>query len=648
MGQEARGAFGERLWIARRAALTPVALLLLLSLLAFANAFHNGFAFDDESIIVRNNLLQQLDQIPILFITDYWAGSHEDSHGWERNLYRPLVLVTFALNYAVGGLAPLGYHVVNLLLHMGVSLLLYDLARQIGLSIGAALAASALFAVHPLHTEAVAGVVGRTELLLALGVLVAVRWYGKASVPNQPRLRSILVSLGGFAVALLSKEQAVMLPALLILYECSRMRKSGRDRMWLRSIWPQYLGCLLLPGAFLLLRAGVLGTFLPRAHGRIPFLDNPLAHVSWLPRVLTAVKVAGKYLWLFVWPAMLSADYSYDAIPRATSVFEPQVLGALAAWGGLLGLASFSYLRGRRIAFFGVGFTVLSFLPAANLLIPIGTIMGERLFYLPSAGLCLVVGAGLDQIRAWASSPGRLHALKWVGVGTVTALLLLLTARTILRNRDWRDSEALFGSALQVVPRSTKVHFNLGVLYANKGEVQQAMREYEAALRIYPEYPNVSAPFNEAYGISLFKTARYDEAIEALERATALGSPGKKAHFTLGLAYAKKARFDEAEIAFGKALALDVNDPIIYTSLSFVLGEQERYDEALAAADAAIRLNPAFAEAHYFRGHALEVQGHLREALASYQQALHFKPDLSVAIRRLEQLRPRLLGEAGP
>ncbi len=347
----------------RRDRLIAMGLLTFLCLLAFANSFSNGFAFDDEAAIVGNPLIKRLADLPTLFTTHYWAGVRSLQQGQDvsGDLYRPLVLATFALNYAVGGLNPFGYHLVNLVLHIAVCILLYEMARQFDLSQGTAIAASALFAVHPIHTEAVTGIVGRAELLMALGVLSALHWYRQGVGPLRLPLRSALASWGSFLAALLSKEQAMVLPALLVLSDLSERKGPRIWKAWFQSVWPWYLGYGLLLGAYLALRTAVLGRFFSTPNA-IPFLDNPLAQADWFTRVCTVAKVAGKYLWLFVWPAHLSADYSYHAIPVATSLREPGVLAGFAAWGGLLGLAAYSALRSDCRIFFAIGLTALTFL----------------------------------------------------------------------------------------------------------------------------------------------------------------------------------------------------------------------------------------------------------------------------------------------
>src|SRR6185436_17495008 len=198
-----------------RRPLSPLLVLAGLTavvLLAYGGTLRNGFTFDDHAIIVQNSLIKRMEYRPTLLTSDYWAGVRDPGAAptIHAGLYRPLVLLSFAVNHAAAGLSPWSYHLINVLLHLGVTWLLYAVARQLEFSLQAALAAALLFALHPIHAEAVAGVVGRAELLMSAGVLAGLLW------GMQGRL---WLSLAAFFLALLSKEQAVMLPALLLLYE---------------------------------------------------------------------------------------------------------------------------------------------------------------------------------------------------------------------------------------------------------------------------------------------------------------------------------------------------------------------------------------------------------------------------------------------
>ncbi len=623
----------------QRRAFIAISLITVLSFIAFSNTFKNDFVFDDKFIIVANKLIQNLHDISTLFTSDYWYGPRlaKRLSTEKGSLYRPVVLVTYALNYASGGLKPFGYHLTNLLIHIVVTAVLYLLARKLNFSWNIALAASALFAVHPLHTEAVTGIVGRAELLMALGVLLSLFWYIKGGAPAQLRLGYALASWTAFAAALLSKEQAMMVPFLLILYDLSVRRGPGKWTEFVPRALFRYSGYFIILAAFLFLRAVVLGDALGVGSGKISFVDNPLAHVSTYSRLVTALKVAGKYLWLFFWPANLSLDYSYDAIPMSTSFWEWGVVGGSLACAGLLSLALWSYFFGSRRFFFLIGFAALTFLPASNLLVPIGTIMGERLFYLPSAGLLLALAAGWDKLLTEARWGGFRQLARPTGLAALSVILVAFTVRALLRNQDWRDDYKIFQSALRVAPRSAKMHYNFGAI---SGNTDVALKEYADAFRIYPDYPKVNPEVSGTFGSALLKKDRIDEAIEALERAAALGTEMPAFYYNLGYAYTKKGEWKKAEESYRKSLVLDLQDPAPSNSLSFVLWKQGRYEEALAAANEAIRLKPSFVEARFNRARALEGLGRIDEAIAEFERVLKLKPWAS-AEKELNKLRLR-------
>ncbi len=423
-----------------------------------------------------------------------------------------------------------------------------------------------------------------------------------------------------------------MLPPLLVLCDMAIRRKHESWASVSRDALRRYTGYLAVFLILVAFRGMVFGYSL-LFHG-ISFLDNPLAHVRWAFRVFTAVKVAGKYLWLFVWPQHLSADYSYNAIPIAVSVLEPEVLASLLAWGGLLGLAAWSYYRGNRLAFFAVGFTVLTFLPVSNLLIAIGTIMGERLFYLPSAGLVILVALGWDAI-AMLSGGTVSRLLRQAGPVVFASVLIIFTVRTVLRNRDWQNEASLFRSALQVVPASAKMHYGAG---SEERNPEEALKEYQEALRIYPDYAKTDPLFAGFFGSALLETGRLDEAVAVLERATLMGSKREEVYYNLGLGYTKQKRWALAEKAYRKAIVLDPQDSAPRNGLSFVLLKEERYEEALNAAEEALTVTPDLWEARYNRARALEELGRFKEAADAYEWVLQLNP-LPPVQRRLEELR---------
>jgi tetratricopeptide (TPR) repeat protein len=426
-----------------------------------------------------------------------------------------------------------------------------------------------------------------------------------------------------------------MLPVLMILFDLTQSKGEGLGR-FVRAALLRYAPYLIVFCFYMAARVAVLGITAPHS-GWTGFINNPLAYMSWEVRLLTAIKIAGNYLWLCVWPARLAADYSFDSIPMASSILSPGVLASMLAWIVVIALGLWSFAQGHRLIFIGAGLTFVTFIPASNILIPIGTIMGERLFYLPSAGLALLAAGGWSRLESLGRSGMGLRGYQFLWAGFLAATLLL-TVRTIVRNEDWYDDETLFRSAALVVPRNAKVQHNLGRLETSP---EKAVKHFKRSRKIYPDYVknNERAAFYE--GTAWLRADRLDEAIEMFELAARSKPKIDGLLFNLGFAYMKHGRWEDAAAAYQKAIELNVSDIRIHNNLSFVRWKQERFVEALEAADAAAGLDPDYSEAHYNRGAALEAMGRLVEAAMAYEQALKLKPGSSVAAR-LENVRRKL------
>jgi len=583
-------------------------IIALASLAAFSNSLHNDFIRDDLPLIVENPLVHSWKELPNLLVSDYWAVAVRITD----KLYRPLVMVSYLANYSISGTDPFGYHLCNVALQALVAFGVYGLGRRLRLRWEAAVLAAVLFAVHPIQTEVVDPITGRADLLSTLGLLLALNWYIDLDQRRTLHLPTALASWGAFGIGLFCKESTIILPGLLVLYELygwHGKRDLGRFVTDKGILW---LGYLLLAVLYLWVRWAVLGEMY-RPSGSIAFVDNPVAAAAWDQRVLTALVVAGKYFLLFLWPLHLSPDYSYNAFPLATSVWDLRVLGSLSVWVGFCALAAWSYLRGVRFAFFAVGYLVITFLPVSNLILPIGTIMGERLFYMPSVALCLLIGGG------WQWLLERVH-VQFSGL-TVRAsyalaivVVLLLTARTIVRNRDWSSYVGLWEAAAQVVPNSAKVHYILAVFALVGGRFAESRKRFERALEIYPGFPEEDVAVAKRYGALLLRLNRADEALPFLQTAVEGWPDWVDAQLNLGLAYAAQESWDKAEAHFRKAIALDINKLKAHKGLIVSLREQGRHREAIQAADEALSLKSDFIAARMNKVVSLKALGRTQEA----------------------------------
>jgi tetratricopeptide (TPR) repeat protein len=538
-------------------------LVAVVALVPYSNALPGDFTFDDVYIVRDNPAVQVL---PATRLLTYLSQSGE----W----YRPLTMLTYAANANVGR-AALGYHVVNLVLHAAVSVAVFFLALRLLGSQSGALAAALLFAVHPIHTEAVTGIVGRAELLAALGVLIALLAFARALSGSGTR-RSLwsVLSLAAFAAALLAKESALTGLGLLAVLHWWIDRRAGPRRR-LAALLPY----ASIVAAYLALRLAVIGALaMPEAPS---MLDNPLAHVGAAARIRTAIIILWQYAALLAVPLHLSADYSFNQIPVAHTWGDPRFqLGAAL----LLAIAVTIAAAARRAPILGVAalFTAIPLALTANVLFPIGTIKAERLLYLSSVGWCLAGG--------WlaAAVPRRRERLAALALA---ALVAAGGARTWQRNLDWRNEDTLFAVTMADAPESAKAHYNGAVALQRAGRLDDAMVHYRRALEIFPNCADA------ALGIGTLYTLRgsdagaqhwYEEAVRR-DPKSAMGN------LKLGQLHLRLGEYDTAEAAFLSGLEGEPNNPLLLANLSalrLATGDRWRAREALRQLEVIGTLDP--------------------------------------------------------
>ena len=461
-------------------------LVALAAVLVNLGTLGNGFAFDDVALVANNPAVATLSGVPHLFVAPYGASSGENS-----GLFRPVTLASLALNRAVTGPGPLGFHGVNVLLNAAVAALAWIGLRGAGARYGTALLGAALFAVHPLHCEAVANVAGRAELLAALFTLAA--WIAHRA--GRPMTAALL-----FLGAILSKEGVVLAP---LLFWADDHVQGERKR------WRAYAG---FAGAFAILavlRIVALGPH--QGAGSATPLDNPAGAAGSVPRVLTAVWVQLKYALLALWPHPLSCDYSFNVIPVARSPLDPRFLAGLVFLVLIAAAIVWGSRRRPPVALAALIWSVF-FLPSSNLLFPTGTIMAERLAYLPCLGVCLLAGqAG----AAWAARGKRdAAAIVTVSIVAIAALSVL----TWQRNSVWKDNLTLTTTDVETYPSSAKLQAGAATFLGKAGRDAESEARFRRALDIYPDYPQMH--YNLA--VLLLKRGARDEAIEHLNRSAAL------------------------------------------------------------------------------------------------------------------------------
>jgi len=479
----------------RRGWLIP-AVLTLLCLAVYSNGFGTGFALDNRQLILRDPRVHALtrENLSLILNHTYWWP-----YG-ESGLYRPLTTLTYLLNFAVLGHGdrPAGYHAFNLLLHVANVLLVWRLTLRITKDRWIAPVTAALWAVLPLSTEAVTNIVGRADLMAATASLAAVLLYLNAREDlneredTPPRSKvSEYALLAGVAITTaagaLSKESAVAVLGVLVVAEMIWWRARS-----LRALAATAAACVLPLGWWVWKRAVVIAA---GGAAEFPYTDNPMVGAPLWQRLLTAVQVMFRYVTLLVWPAHLSNDYSYAQIPLARGTSADWIGCALLAGGAAAAL--WQARRNKPVLFFAL-FAFITFLPASNLLFATGTIMGERLIYLPSAGLVALAAIGLR----------RLTTTSGTRVATTCAAAILIAAsgaRTWERNPDWADDVILWRSAVGSTPASAKAHRALAeALYdadPTRQNIDAVIAEADrsvALLEALPDEQNTFQAFRQA------------------------------------------------------------------------------------------------------------------------------------------------------
>lgn len=514
---------------------SAVAALALLAVLPFLNGLTAGFTFDDGAIVRDNPRLAGPEKVGEIFTTHYFGGPLATGKN-----FRPVVLLSYAVQRWTTGTDPFPLHLVNVLLHAATTLFLAAWLLALGMPRGPSLAAAALFAVVPIHAEAVTGIVGRAELLVALLVFLSALLFLRAT--EGPRLRRLAYAgaVGAFFVALFTKEHAVVLPGVVLLGELLRRGTDEPLAARLRRKALPAAGLLAPLAAFVAVRALFVGSGLVAKGSAFFELDNPLVLLPAPLRASNGLWLLLRYASKTLVPVGLSADHSAHALPLATSLADPLALAGLLGVAALAALAVLS-IRGLPLVALGLGLFLGAFFPTSNVPFPIGTIFAERLAYLPSAGLLAAVAGGVAALPR--ASAGFRRAV-------LVIALVTYAATTVERNEVFRSDETLFADLLAKVPRSARARYNAAWLAWGLGETTVARSNLEKAIALFPRHYDAWA----LLGLVAAKERRFDEAREAATEALRIKPDYEIGWRTLAKVEEEAGRLDAAEEALDDGL----------------------------------------------------------------------------------------------
>jgi protein O-mannosyl-transferase len=603
-------------------------------LLAFANSLRSAFVFDDQTAILTNP-----------FVRDLWSLDALRGPIQSAVAGRPVVSLSLAVNYALGGYEPWSYHAWNLGVHILAALLLYGIVRRTLANDHVAFAAALIWLVHPLQTEVINYVTQRTESMMGFFYLLTLY----AAIRGWP-----VVAVSACALGMACKESMVTAPVVVLLYDAVFMSGSVK-RALARRPW-MYAG---LAASWAVLAALIAQGPRWRSAGFSSGL-SPWTYLLNQPQYILT------YLKLAVWPSPLVLDYGHA---RATSLAAvwPAGIGVVLL---LLGTA-LAWLRWPAIAFLATSFWLM--LAPTSSFVPIATeVAAERRMYLPLATWVVLVVAGVNRWLTHGASARSLAGVKTCATAVVAGLFIWLTVQ---RNSEYRSEEAVWRTVLERRPTGRahyslgvrlfetgraseavshfrlaledepRAHYALGLTLEREGKLADAAREYQTYLQQAPD--DTQAPQGWIrLGIVLLQQERHGEAIAALKTALQMRPSDRdaqaalfEAYGSLGMAFVEQNREAEAIEPLEQAAALQPNDGAARLRLGNALAAVGRLDEAIAQYRAGIAVVPTSPVLHRMLGFALARSGRFQDAATSLEQALKLDPNDVETRSALEQLR---------
>ncbi|UCC31450.1 MAG: hypothetical protein JSU86_04070 [Phycisphaerales bacterium] len=673
------------------------------AVICFVNVLPNEFCYDDVPIVRSNPKVNDAGQWHAIWTTDYWSEAREASPNRDL-LYRPVALSSYRLVRTVGGVNPLPHHAVNLILHVLICALVARVCRSVGGSEAAALVAGVLFAALPIHSEVVASVVGRADLLATLCVLLTLQAHRRSMLSTTWRPTVSWRAAAALAVlcAMGSKEVGISVVVLTLLFDWflhHRFRETGADRHWWTWRTLMRLVYLMVPLAiYLALRYHALGG---RLYQQPPLTKtvNVLVDAPWWQHILGVLQSWGMYWAKTLWPAVLSAKYSINSIRLATAPMDPHVLIGVLTLLGLVIASAAAWRKGvRSVAFLSAGM-VLTYLPTSNAIVLIQEFFAERVWYLPSVWIVILVGLAVNPVvnrRTWRAVLGVLvlammlrcwyRNAEWRDNGTLYAAAyrdqpdgvgpLHLYGQWLVRHGQYERGVELLNRAIEIDLGLTDAHRALGEAHRVAGNLEAALQHLQIADMQVPDYPPTAAALAQvsrqlADADEELKRLRQqvddnledvDAEIALVRRLRELGlvtealvrlgeregrfatDAAWQAEYAVTLVYLNKR--DEAIGRYRKCLELAPDNPQLAVELCMLLLERRRgddLDEAWRWATHASRLAPGAPSVLACRAELLALRGDLATAATLYEQAIRALPPNSEQRRIFEQ-RAKALG----
>ena len=539
--------------VKERAVLLSIALIIIAGFIVYGNSIGGKFIWDDNFLIKNNAYIKDLSEIVRFFTENIGAGA-----GKNYNFYRPVQLLSYAIDYSIFGLNTKGYHFTNILLHILMALSVYWIVNILYKDRLLSVFTGVLFVVHPINTEAVSYIAGRADILTGLFCLLSFICYIRYLRVGSTRL--YIFMLLTYICAILSKENSLILPILFLFYHYAFKEKAK-----IKSFLP----ILGITFAYILLRLTVLKFQMPASASTDTLTQ----------RIPNFFAVIATYVRLLFLPLHLHMEYLYAGFSFSDAV---------TLSGMLILILSILYAFRKRnsdgLIFFSIGWFFITLLPHSNLY-PINAYMAEHWLYIPSIGFFVIMARGLS----------FLYRKKSFYIIPIIGLLIFYSDLTIRQNKYWREPISFYERTLRYAPYSSRVYYNLGNEYDNIGKKEKAIEAYKKAIEINPNYADAYFNLGNIYR----DIGKKEEAISSYKKVIDLNPNDASLYNNIGVVYGSMGRNEDAIVLFKKAAVIDPRHAKAYCNIGIVYRSIGRDEEAIALFKKAIAIDPRCVEAHY-------------------------------------------------
>jgi Tfp pilus assembly protein PilF len=618
----------------------------ILAIIAFglySNTLNHGYVMDDFAAINGNKFVQKgFAGIHDILTSSYWHGMSDQTGG----VYRPLSLIMFAIEWQLAPNNSAIGHWINVLLYAFTAVILFFFIKRITLQQAPifAFAVSLLWVVHPLHTEVVANIKSRDEILCLLFGLLSI--FQALYYLESKRIVHLICFMVFYILALFSKETAlsyVIIISLTIYF----FNTPGKKEIWILAILA--IVCALI---YFMTKQMLLGSIYQSI--KIPIQDNSLAGAkNVMQQYATAIFILAFYLYKFFVPIVLASDYSYNQIPLVDFT-NPFALLALISLGVIIYFAIRNFTNKNQFSY-GIFFFMLTIALVSNFFFLLGSTMADRFMYQPSLGLCLATIFILNKCIDLNTLMGSLKNLfqSWRSISCTClyiVVILCFSYKSFTRNYDWKSNLSLFSKDIMTVPNNVKMKYfyelavyedvkkQKGDPVKQQAKLDHAMQELQKAIKIDSNYFLLYNAIAELYNYMKLP----QKAIEYYRTGIRKNPLNVDGMGNLGNLYFRAQRYDSAEYFQKLAISLSPNSYLNYYNLGAAQFQQQRYDEAVQSFQKAIQLYPGYADAYKNLGTTYTFMNKYEEALQAYTKALNINPNNATVLYNLGLVYERM------